>query len=114
MMVMVAGIGVCLCFILYFIRCMIDPEFGYGTVFSPQFSESGFNRLRVGMSEEDVEAIMGPPLKKVNWSGATYPVAGGDENWMYSEPCDSGSYWRRWVVFGNGKVVAIVQIWYDD
>ena len=101
-MVVCIGIG------LYFIRFVFDAEFGDGTVYSPQFTESGFKSLRVGMSQEEVEAIMGPPLKKVDWHGSIYSVAVGDKNWWYSDSRGDGNFWRRWVIFGKGKVVAII------
>ena len=110
MMVVVVCFGI-LC---YFVRRMSDPEFGYGTHYSERYSETGFISLRVGMASEQVIAMMGQPLRKVSWSGYTYPVAGGVENWMYSESPDDGSYWRRWVIFNNGKVLALVKQWYSD
>jgi hypothetical protein len=105
---------VCLGIGLYLLRLFIDLQFGGGTVYSARYSEREFSSLCVGMSGEQVEAIMGPPLKKVPWSGYAYPVAGGDENWWYSEPKDDGDYQRRWVIFRNGKIVAIVKIYYND
>jgi hypothetical protein len=102
-------IGIIVCLGIF-----VDPEMGYGTIYPKRYSESGFNSLVVGMTQDEVEAIMGPPLEKKAWLGAAYPVAGGEENWIYSEPSNDGDYWRRWVIFRDGKVLAIVKIWYLD
>ena len=105
---------VCLGIGCYYLRFVSDPAFGYATIYSAQYSEMGFNSLRIDMASQQVAAIMGQPLRKSHWTGYTYPVAGGDENWFYSEPSGDGSYWRRWVIFKNGKVLAIVNEWYND
>jgi hypothetical protein len=98
---------------LSFLRFLYYATFGW-TVYSAQYSESGFSTLHVGMTCEEVEATIGRPLEKVGWSGSFYPVAGGDECWWYSKSNDDGDYWRKWVIFRNGKVLAIVNQWYID
>jgi hypothetical protein len=109
---MMAMVG-CLAIGSYFLRLFIDFSFGR-TLYSVRYSESGFQSLRVGMTGEEVEAIMGPPRRKVPWSGYAYPVVGGDENWWYSEPDSDGDYWRKWVVFRSGKILTILNQWYID
>jgi hypothetical protein len=98
----------------YLLRLFIDLSFGRGTLYSVRYSESGFKSLRIGMAREEVEGIMGPPLRKVPWFGYAYPVVGGDENWRYSEPDNDGDYWRKWVIFRNGKILTTVNAWYVD
>ena len=93
----------------------IDTIFGFGTVYAERYTEAGFDSLRVGMSRTEVEAVMGPPLKKVSWFGDDPAVTGGDECWYYSEqPIRDGNYWRRWVKFTNGKITAFDSRFYVD
>jgi hypothetical protein len=63
---------VCLGISLYLLHLFLDFEFGGGTLYSERYSESRFNSLRVGMARQEVEAIMGQPLRKVPWSGYAY------------------------------------------
>jgi hypothetical protein len=98
---------------LSFLRFLYYATSGW-TVYSAQYSESGFSTLYVGMAREEVEATIGRPLEKVGWSGYTYPVADGDVCWWYCKPNDDGDSWRKWVIFRNGKVLAIVNKWYID
>jgi hypothetical protein len=42
------------------------------------YSESKFNSLHAGMTPEEVEAVMGAPLKKILWEN-------GSVNWTYSD-----------------------------
>ena len=88
----------------------VDTLFGFGTIYARRYTERGFNSLRPGMSCEQVEAIIGAPLRKVLW-----PVPAGDEDWWYSKaPERDGNYWRRWVSFRNNRVVATVsRFWID-
>ena len=93
----------------------LDPFLGYATIYSEQYTETGFNSLRIGMSSEDVRSIMDSPLRSVPWSGCTYPVPGGDENWEYTiEPKQDGNYHRRWIIFRNHRILAIVNEFYLD
>ena len=90
-----------------------DPLFGFCTFYSERYSESRFNSLRVGMTREEVEAIVGPPLRKVPWNES----AGSphEEMWQYSDRRDyTANYWRRWVLFEDDKVLEIISdFWFD-
>jgi hypothetical protein len=90
-----------------------EPVFGYSTFYSAGYSESRFLTLRVGMSGEEVEAIVGQPLRKVPWNQDMGPH--DEEMWQYSDRPDyTGNYWRRWVYFENGKVVEVINdFWLD-
>jgi hypothetical protein len=77
-----------------------------GTVYSQQYSWSRFRSLRRGMTDREVEAIVGPPLKKVPW--AQYMGIHDESMWYYSDqPTITSNFWRRWVHFHDGKVTDI-------
>ena len=61
------------------------------------------------MTGDQVEAMMGPPIRKIEWS------ADGTRNWMYTEQAAATSdYWRRWIFIKDGKVVVVIQdYWWD-
>lgn len=65
------------------------------------------------MTREEVEAIVGPPLRKVPWNES----AGSphEEMWQYSDRRDyTANYWRRWVLFEDDKVLEIISdFWFD-
>jgi hypothetical protein len=103
-----------LSFHLAFVRLLLknDLFFGFGTIYSARYSESRFKTLRAGMSRDEVEAIVGPPLRKVPWDVLTPHER---EMWYYSDQHDyTANYWRRWVLFENGKVVDVINdFWLD-
>jgi hypothetical protein len=101
----VAWLGVCFGGILACIS--IDPFTGLGTVYSERYSEARFNGLRPGMTAGDVEAIMGPPLKKVAWNS--------QEMWLYSnQPHSTANFWRRWVYLQDGRTTTIINDFWVD
>jgi hypothetical protein len=89
-------------------------RYNFATVYAPAYSEGQFRRVRVGMMQADVASLLGPPLHKDSTSPRWSPL----ENWIYSDPPPPGtlcdSYWRRWVMFQRGQVVAIVDDYYED
>jgi hypothetical protein len=91
----------------------IDPFFGTGTFYAPGYEERLFNQLRVGMSAAEVEAIIGSPLRKISWNQHMGPHH--EELWTYSDRPDvTFNYWRRWVIFENGKIVNVINdFWFD-
>ncbi len=100
---------------LAFVRLLLmtDPFFGFCTFYSAGFSESRFRTLHVGMTGGEVEAIVGPPLRKVLWNQSA--ETRDEEMWCYSDrQDDTANYWRRWVLFENGKVVLVINdFWFD-
>ncbi len=66
------------------------------------------------MTYDKVKSILGEPLK-VNANSQLWAPC---EVWVYSEPPPIGtlysSYWRRWVLFDNGTVVAVLNDYYYD
>jgi hypothetical protein len=90
-----------------------EPIFGFSTFYSEGYSESRFSTLRVGMTFDEVEAIVGRPLHKVPWN----QVAGhtNEERWHYSDRPDyTANYWRREVIFEDGKVTQIFNDFWSD
>ena len=78
------------------------------TVYSTGYDESRFRQVRVGMTSEDVEALMGPPLRKTRWWPDRDLVC-----WEYTaKRKGGGDYWRRDVFMKDGKVVELMD-WYE-
>jgi hypothetical protein len=87
-----------------------DGFFGFGTVYATSYDEGRFKSIRIGMTRTQVETIMGTPLKKLSgrWQA-------GDEIWAYSDqPNPMANYWRRWLIFQDGKVAQIENAFYVD
>jgi hypothetical protein len=73
------------------------------------YTEAGFDRLTIGMTQGQVEAIVGPPLRKTVWQ------KGDGGSWIYAD-APLGVYCeQRRVVFKNGKVRGVVKAhWRGD
>ncbi len=101
MMILIALIGI----VVFSVRQM----FFASTVYSVGYDESRFRQIRVGLTSEEVEALMGPPLKKVPWPRQ------GFVNWSYTD-CRPGpsNYWMRDVFMKDDKVVNVVGIYWVD
>lgn len=107
-MVVIAVIGVHLAFV----RLMLvsDPFFGHGTIYSQQYSEERFRTIQVGMTTAEVEAVMGPPLRKESAS-----IPADDEMWHYSDQFNgTANFWRRWLLFQKGKVLVVIDDFWED
>jgi hypothetical protein len=90
-----------------------DQFFGFGTVYSERYSEGSFSRLQKGMTRAEVEALVGRPLRIVPWNQDTLP--GAEEMWYFSDQPDvTANFYRRWVLFENGKVVTIINDFWID
>lgn len=80
------------------------------TVWAVGYSDAGFKRLRTGMTERDVAAILGEPLE-------SYLVEGSPDlvGWRYSRGAkDDASYHERAVLFRDGEVVEVFCDFYVD
>jgi YD repeat-containing protein len=77
------------------------------TVYSPSYTEADFQKIKTGMTMNEVEEILGAPIRKV---GANEDA----EKWMYSKSkYDSHYYWRS-VCFKNRKVLKKEAYFYVD
>ncbi len=72
------------------------------TIYSPQFTAMGWWRVQMGMTPNEVQRLIGPPLRK---HGST---------WKYTSYGPSETYHRREVRFANGVVVEKVAELYVD
>jgi hypothetical protein len=77
------------------------------TEYAPGYSHAAFRKLRLGMSDSDVLALLGPPLER-------YPVKGLDEGWRWTRSPRDRSYRTRVVLFQNGTVSEIRHGFYLD
>jgi hypothetical protein len=62
-------------------------RFHFWTVYAPGYSESQFRRVRIGMTPNEVESIVGRPIRKDSTSQRWSP----SENWIHSEPPPHGT-----------------------
>lgn len=83
--------------------------FDSGTQYAPGFSEGRFQQVRVGMTTDQVEAILGPPIDKLDWATP------GVQRWAYTNQVSATSdFHRRWVFVEGEKVANVVNdYWYD-
>jgi hypothetical protein len=95
------------------------PDLYNDTCFPPGFQRASFDRLRLGMSPAEVEAITGAPLLRRpprTW-GYVLP-ADVDLVWVYStDNCSQtrDSAWRSYEVgFRNGAVAILSTAWRFD
>jgi hypothetical protein len=79
------------------------------TLYSTGYNEAAFNHIHRGMSAEEVEAMLGPPLMRAGWG------KDGTENWIFTQGASATSdYWRRWIVLKDGKVELVISdYWWD-
>jgi outer membrane protein assembly factor BamE (lipoprotein component of BamABCDE complex) len=83
---------------------------GESTVNAKGYSEHRFRTIKIGMTASQVEAIMGTPLRK-----GSHPAFGLADPWFYTYHEDmTANYKRRWVVFNNGRVVAVINDFWVD
>ena len=101
LMILIALIGIA--------AFVVRQMFFASTVYSVGYDENRFQQVRVGMTSGEVEALMGPPLKKVPW-----PMP-GIVNWSYTDSRPGSSdYWMRDVFMGDDKVVRVVSTYWID
>jgi len=74
-----------------------------GTQYAPGFDEASFDRVTVGMPEQEVLSLRGPPLDQAPWHtamGQKFHVA------RYARSVSSGKHWRRSVFYAWNSTVA--------
>lgn len=77
------------------------------TVYAPGYSDHAFRRVRVGMSSNEVVALLGPPLVVTIHTD-------GREGWAYSDKERDTSHFQRGVSFRNGVVCSKNSSYYMD
>jgi hypothetical protein len=82
------------------------------TAYPEKYSERKFARIRVGMTPDQVTALVGPPLEQSEWEISTNIAAW----WRYSRPASkSGHYHYRALQFSTqGAVVKVHRSFYFD
>lgn len=110
-MLLVAWAGVILAIVQWF-------HVNFATVYAPSYREDRFAQVRIGMTQQGVESLLGPPLRNTPLPSESWKP---DDCWVYSRPPGPGlwgeNYWRRWIFYGPGKggrVKAIVNDYYED
>ena len=79
------------------------------TRFAPGYSETAFEKVKVGMTKDEVLSLLGPPFD---------PGTVGQNRWHYSQ--DGACFWADWawlsraVLFKDDRVVEkIARVYYD-
>jgi hypothetical protein len=78
------------------------------TVYAPGYSWQKFGSIRQGMTPIQVEAVLGPPLKRVSWGGFS------DVSFYSDQKTITDNFWRQWVVWKDGKVDFVISDYWDD
>jgi len=68
------------------------------------YTERKFRTVTVGMTAAEVQAILGPPIKRMPWG--ILP-----EVWLYTDhKTITGNFWRRWIAFDvdSGRVEEVI------
>jgi hypothetical protein len=78
-----------------------DTEYALG------YSTAAFRRLRIGMSKDEVFALLGEPLDR-------YPVEGAREGWRWTRSPGDRSYRVRVALFTGGRVSEVLHEFYLD
>jgi hypothetical protein len=98
--------------------CIVWP--GIGTHFARDFSHLGFERIKPGMSEQQVIDLIGRPITRDDYcSPSGWPLLQrGDKVWSYSmDSSQFGGDWAwlsRQVVFRDGRVAQTVKWTFHD
>ena len=108
--VSIKGLMVLIALIAVGTACVRQMYF-VGTVYSVDYNERRFGRIRVGMTTAEVESLVGQPLRKVPQLYAVPVVV----NWMYTDGRPGWSnYWLREVFVQEGKVVWVGKMYWID
>jgi hypothetical protein len=89
-------------------QLLMSAFLGESTVYARRYSESKFRSVRVGMTVRQVEAILGPPLRR----GRCYAF---DDVSEYSDQRTvTENFRRRWVVWRAGEVERVINDFFAD
>jgi hypothetical protein len=80
------------------------------TVYSPNYSDSGFRKIAVGMTEAEVVQLVGKPLEVYSVDKEGKQCTG----WRFSRTTKGASYRMRSVLFSDGRVTEIFREFYLD
>jgi hypothetical protein len=114
-------------FAILFHKAIMEKMLPDQTRYAEGYSEEGFKRITIGMTEHDVLSAVGKPLRvreqvqdrlyESNWSGRPSDVVGTEVRWWtYSAPGRfSESYEVRSVKFSpSGRVIEVLSSKYND
>ena len=83
------------------------------THFAEDFSIAGFSQIQEGMTESEVDAILGSPLNKSRYAGTDF-----DALWIYSQdgaaPIGDFAWEQYGISFQNGIVTSTWSSWVHD
>ncbi len=88
--------------------CLTPLVFREDTEYASGYSAPAFQQLRLGMTEQEVLALLGSPLDR--WPR----MESGEVGWQWTRSPGSNSYRVRSVVFRSGRVVEIFHEFYID
>ena len=72
---------------------------GHDTEYAATYSTASFRAVQVGMNEEEVSRLLGPPLRQ-------FPTGGGSRQvWAWTRSPHSSDYRMRMLAFEHGRVV---------
>lgn len=83
------------------------------TLYAKGYSHEKFLEIKIGMTETEVQSILGPPLYTWKPFGQNTPLKKDYVGYVYSHN-PNGSYRVRQVNLLNGKVMEIVSYFYID
>ena len=79
-----------------------------GTRYASGFSDTKFSKVRIGMSRDEVLALLGEPLER-------WYEDNPERLWHYTLDAGKLTYHRRWIWFGtNGTVTGVARKLYWD
>jgi hypothetical protein len=109
-LVMIVMLGVLHVFLLDGLQGLFFGwESNESTHYAEGYSDRQFRRVRLGMRDAEVFALLGEPLSR-------YPIQGKDGciGWRYSEPGGDGDYRVRVILFEEGKAKKRIGEYYVD
>lgn len=102
LLAIVAAVAVVLAVVLPLYRAM------HWTIYAPGFDEGRFSTVRVGMAVDEVEALMGPPLRR-------WPFDSTTEIWAYTDQGTyTSGYHRRWIFVEDDSIRRVDSYYFND